>query len=239
MTDPELTAHPEPDDRPAARSSTTSSPTRRRPDAISLRAVNVRGRRDMMLDDVTLRLEAGSRLLVVGEPGHGHTALALVATGRLVPDTGDVLVNGMPDPGRLRGSTAVVDVPGVSEPDEALTVAGTAAEMLALAGHRATPRAVTRWITQNGFAEVASWRVDQVEPLVRTTLLTALAAEDPRVRFLVLTLPDRHGGSPHEWWSLAAEYAARGHGVLVECTPASAHVLHAAGLVGDAEEVVL
>lgn len=192
-----------------------------------------------MLDDVSLRLEAGTRMLAVGEPGHGHTALALVVGGRLVPDSGDVLVNGMPDPARLRACSAVVDVPGVTEPDEALTVAGTAAETLALAGCRATPRAVTTWLAVHGLAHVRTARIDQIDAITRTSLLTALAVQDPAVRFLVITLPERHGGAPSEWWALAAEYAALGYGVLVQCTSASAHVLRAAGLLDDATEIFL
>ena len=231
MTPPEAPAVP--------RAATMRAHTDRRPDAIALRGIRARGRRDLMLDDVTLRLEAGTRTLVVGEPGHGHTALALVATGRLVPDSGDVLVNGMPDPARLRAVSAVVDAPGVTEPDEALTVAGTAAEALALAGRRATPWAVARWLGAHDLTAVRTARVDQLDALTRTTLLTALAVQDPAVRFLVLTLPDRHGGAPDEWWGLAHAYAARGYGVLVQCTAASAQILRAAGLVDDAAEVLL
>ena len=193
--------------------------------AISLRAVCVHGRHSSMLDPVTLRLETGSRLLVVAEPGHGHTALALVATGRFVPDDGDVLLDGIPDPGMLRQVSAVVDAPTITEPDDVLTVAGTAAEGLSLAGRWATPRAVTRWLTDTDLVDVRDQRIDQLDPHTRVTLLLALAAADPRVRFLVLTLPDRYGGNPADWWDLAGQYADLGYGVLVQCTPASAHVL--------------
>lgn len=204
--------------------------------AISLRATRVQGRRDSMLDPVTLRLEAGTRLLVVAEPGHGHTALALVATGRMVPDDGDVLLDGIPDLALLRQVSAVVDAPNITEPDDALTVAGMAAEGLSLAGHRATPGAVTRWLTTNDFVEQRGLRIDQLDPPTRLSLLMGLAAADPAVRYLVLTLPDRHGGSPADWWDLAGQYAALGYGVLVECTPASAHVLEDGGHIERPDE---
>ena len=197
--------------------------------AISLRAVHVQGRHASMLDPVTLRLETGTRMLVVAEPGHGHTALALVATGRFVPDDGDVLLDGIPDPALLRQVSAVVDAPTITEPDDALTVVGTAAEGLSLAGRRATHRAVTRWLTEKGFVELRDQRIDQLDPATRVALLLALAAADPMVRYLVLTLPDRHGGNPADWWDLAGQYADLGYGVLVECTPASAHVLEDGG----------
>ena len=201
------------------------------PSAISLRAVRVQGRHAPMLDPVTLRLEAGTRMLVVAEPGNGHTALALVATGRFVPDDGDVLLDGIPDPALLRQVSAVVDTPTITEPDDVLTVAGTAAEGLSLAGRRATRRAVTRWLTEADFVDLRDQRVDQLEPATRVALLLALAAADPMVRYLVLTLPDRHGGDPADWWDLAGEYADLGYGVLVQCTPASAHVLEDSGRI--------
>lgn len=204
--------------------------------AISLRAVRVRGRRNSMLDPVSLRLEAGSRLLVVAEPGHGHTALALVATGRMVPDDGDVLLDGIPDPARLRQVSAVVDAPSITEPDDALTVAGMAAEGLSLAGRPALPRAVTRWLITNDFTGQRGLRIDQLDPPTRLSLLMGLAAADPLVRYLVLTLPDRHGGSPADWWDLAGQYADLGYGVLVECTPASAHVLEDGGHIERPDE---
>lgn len=199
--------------------------TQDHPEAISLRAVRVEGRRDTMLDPVTLRLERGTRLLVVAEPGHGHTALALVATGRMVPDEGDVLLDGIPDPATLRRVSVVVDAPSITEPDDALTVAGTVAEGLALAGRPAGRRAVARWLAEHDLTEQRSLRVDQMDPATRVRTLLALGAADPGVRYLVLTLPDRHGGNPKDWWQTAEGYAASGYGVLVQCTPASAHVL--------------
>ena len=52
---------------------------------ITLTDVRVDGRREPMLEPVDLVWRTGEAVLVAGEPGHGHTALALVATGRLAP----------------------------------------------------------------------------------------------------------------------------------------------------------
>jgi ABC-type transport system involved in cytochrome c biogenesis ATPase subunit len=39
-----------------------------------------------MLAPTTVEVAAGELVIVHGDPGHGHTALALALAGRLVPD---------------------------------------------------------------------------------------------------------------------------------------------------------
>ncbi|MFI2295587.1 hypothetical protein [Isoptericola sp. NPDC019571] len=193
---------------------------------ITLSGVRVDGRRDPMLEATDLAWSTGECLLVAGEPGHGHTALALVATGRFVPSSGTVRLDGaVVPPPALRARTAVVDVPGISEPDDALSLADVVAEGLALAGRRSLPRDVTRWLEERALTEDRGRRVDQLPGVVRTAVLAALATENPDVRFVVLTLPDRHGGEPSGWWETARTLAASGLGVLVQCTRSSARDL--------------
>lgn len=203
---------------------------------ITLERVAVAGRREPLLEPFDLTWSSGECVLVAAEPGHGHTALALVATGRLQPSAGRVVVDGVPvgtsrvnrgpaRPGRLRDATAVVDVPGVNEPDDALTLADVVAEGLVLAGRRGLPGDVTAWIEEHHLGELRGRRIDQLPAAVRVEVLTELAAADPGVRMLVLTLPDRHGGSAHDGWGLAQRLAQRGLGVLVECTRPSARAL--------------
>ena len=195
---------------------------------ITLSGVRVEGRREPMLEATDLAWSTGECLLVAGEPGHGHTALALVATGRFTPSDGTVRLDGdVVPPSALRARTAVVDVPGISEPDDALSLADVVAEGLALAGRRSLPRDVTRWLEERSLTEERGRRVDQLTGAVRTAALAALAAENPDVRFVVLTLPDRHGGEPAGWWETARELAASGLGVLVQCTRSSARELGA------------
>lgn len=205
---------------------------------ITLSEVRVDGRREPMLEPTDLTWSTGECVLVAGEPGHGHTALALVATGRFAPDAGEVRLDRADGAGRaahaapvparaaeLRAVTAVVDVPGVSEPDDALTVADVVAEGLALAGRRSLPGDVSRWLADHSLTADRARRLDQVPAVVRTAVLAALAAEREGVRFLVLTLPDRHGGEPSGWWEIGCTLAASGLGVLVQCSRSSARDL--------------
>lgn len=206
------------------------------PMRIVLHGVRVDGRREPMLESFDLAWAAGECVLVAGEPGHGHTALALVATGRLAPSAGTVTLDPPPQdhgrrsgravrPATLRDLTAVVDVPGVTEPDEALTVADTVAEGLALAGRRSLPGDVARWLEEHSLLVDRRRRLDQLPGVVRTAVLAALAVEAREVRFVVLTLPDRHGGDASGWWEVAQSLARDGYGVLVQCTRASARDL--------------
>jgi ABC-type transport system involved in cytochrome c biogenesis ATPase subunit len=193
---------------------------------VVLDGVAVDGRREPLLATMDLAWSTGEAVLVAAEPGHGHTALALAATGRLAPSAGRVLVDGgEAEPAALRTVSAVVDVPGVNEPDDALTLADVVAEGLALAGRPSRPRDVRAFLDERALSGDRDRRVDQVSGAVRTSVLAGLAVADPAVRFVVLTLPDRHGGDPAGWWDLARGLAATGLGVLVGCTRSSARDL--------------
>jgi len=199
---------------------------------LSLDQVHVQGRRGPLLRLDHLELETGECVLLAGEPGQGHTALALALTGRLAPHTGRVRLlrdDGSPTTQRkeLRRRSAVVDLPAVSEPVEAVRVGTVAAEDLALARRTVWPGVPGGWLAAHRLASLERNRVDTLPGAVRTALLTALAAERKGVRFLVLSLPDRHGGDPSQWWAIAQAYATVGYGVLVQCGLTSARELGA------------
>ncbi len=193
--------------------------------------VSVIGRRGVLLAPTSVTIDIGERHLVSAEPGPAHSALALVLAGRMQPTSGTVRIDGIGDTASLRRAVALVDTPGVSEPDDALPVGTVVGEELALAGMSAGPRAVSAWLEGHG---VPSRRLHfgEIAPLVRTRVLAELAAARPHVHYVVLTLPERHGGDAAGWWELAAELADRDHGVLLQTTPPTARVL-AAGLASN------
>ena len=203
---------------------------------VDLGRVVINGRHGPMLKAISLSLEQGKAVFVAAEPGHGHLALALAATGRFSPDSGTVLLNGVNDPDQLKRVAALVDVPTVNEPVDVVTVRTTVAEFLAIAGSNASRRSVTNWLEENGFSGHAHTIVENLDPYTRTALMAALAAEDPQVRFLIFSLPDRHGGNPVQWYQLAQDYAARDYGVLVTCNKSTAHILIDQGWLAPADE---
>ena len=197
-----------------------------------LEDVHVEGRRGPLLHLDRLSVETGECVLVAGEPGQGHTALALVLTGRLAPHAGRVgLVRDddsvTDDPAALRRVSAVIDLPTISEPDDAVPIGSVVAEDLALARRSLRTESADRWLSELGTGLDGSARVAELPSLLRTHVLTAVAAERAEVRFLVIALPDRHGGDPARWWAMAQEYAGAGFGVLVQSTPTSARELGA------------
>jgi len=187
--------------------------------------ISVRGPHAPMLNATSLQVTDHQVVLLAGYPGPGHVAASLGLSGRLKPDTGTVRFDGKADLALLRRRVAVVDTPGITEPDDALPVQTVVGEELAIAGRKAGRKAVLEWLTEHDAAEHADKRFEHLPVGVRTRLLAELTVARPEVQAVVLTMPDRHGGDPHEWYALGRELAARGYGVIITCADASARLL--------------
>ncbi len=120
---------------------------------------------------------------------------------------------------------AVVDAPGITEPDDALPVKSVVGEELAIAGKKAGGKAVQAWLEEHDWAEYADKRFEHLPVGVRTELLAELTVARPDVKVVILTMPDRLGGDPHEWYELGRDLASRGYGVIITCADASARLL--------------
>lgn len=173
--------------------------------------LTVHHRRRELLEPTDVEVGSGEVVAVVGTPGAGHTALALILAGRLTPDAGSVRMDASTLDITRRHGVALVDVPGVTEPDDAVPFTTVLGEELAMAGHPARRSAVRAWAAGVDVAE----RTEDVPGPDRVALLLRGAALRDRVRFLVLVLPDRWGVTPEQWEPVAAELATRGLGVVV------------------------
>jgi len=184
--------------------------------------VSLEGHHGTLLPPTSLTVGEGDLAIVHGEPGVGVTAFGLALAGRLKPTTGTVHAEGA-DAG-LPELVAVVDAPGVSEPDDALALRVVVGEELALAHRPAGKEDVARWLAAHDAAPFAGTRFENLAPALRTRLLTELAAERQGVRVLVLDTPDRHTSDVGSWAELAREQAGRGLAVVVlaATTPLSA-----------------
>ncbi|GAB3940835.1 ABC transporter ATP-binding protein [Kribbella albertanoniae] len=187
--------------------------------------VSVFGLHAPMLTGTSVRVDEKQVVLLTGYPGPGHVAAALALSGRLKPDTGEVTLQGSSDPAVLRRKVAVVDAPGITEPDDALPVQTVVGEELAMAGHKASRKAVLEWMDEHGVAEHARTRFEHLPVAARTRLLAELTVARPDVKVVILTMPDRHGGDPHEWYALGQDLADRGYAVLITCADTSARLL--------------
>lgn len=187
--------------------------------------VEATGAHGPLLRPTSLRARSGRLLLATGEPGSGRTALALVLSGRLRPGGGTVRLDGRTDATALRRAVAIVDAPGITEPENSVPVRDVVAEGLGMARHRSGRRHVRTWLSGHALDEYSSRRFEQLPAFDRTRLLLALAGEGPTTRALILDCPDRHGGDPAGWYSLALHQADRGRAVVALCSPYSAEKL--------------
>lgn len=180
--------------------------------------VGVDGPHGPLLRPTSLRVRGGELALVNGEPGDGHTTLALALAGRIRPSHGTVTVDGRNDPATLRKRVALVDAPAVNEPEAGLKLSDAFAEELMNSGRPANRKAVRQWLDDRAAGEFANERVENIPAQVRTRLLVEAAAARPGVEALMITEPDRHTSDTTSWWELARKQAEQGLAVVVLCT---------------------
>ncbi|ALG12452.1 ATP-binding cassette domain-containing protein [Kibdelosporangium phytohabitans] len=198
--------------------------------------VGVDGPHGPLLRPTSLTVREGEVTLVTGEPGAGHTALALALGGRIRPSHGTVTLDGDQDPAKLRAHVVLVDAPGVNEPEDGLKLGDAIAEELMNAGQRANRAAVRDWLRAQDAEQYVGQRVDNVPPEVRTRLLIETAGAKPGVRALLVDQPDRHVSDPQTWWPHAAGQAERGLAVVVLCAVPTVRALNAgAAMIGVTE----
>ncbi|NGN95831.1 ABC transporter ATP-binding protein [Nocardioides sp. KC13] len=192
-------------------------------EAPTLRALGVRARqraRDL-LPTTSLTLRGGEVAVAVGPPGGGHTSLALALAGRLRLDAGRIDLDGDASPRALQAAVALVDVPGVSEPDEMVPFRTILGEELAMAKHKPRAAAIDRWLGEYDLAPDLT--TEAVPPRPRLEILGRMASLRPGTRFLVLTYPERLGLPVGDWLKVAYDLAGAGPrpGVLVTASRAA------------------
>lgn len=149
------------------------------------------------------------------EGDRGPMLASLVASGRLVPDRGAVLLDGRADPAAVRRAVVLVDTPVVAEPAPSLPVLTVVREELRFAGRPARRRDAEALLTTLDLDRWSRAPMLDLPPTDRVRLLLECASLREGVRALVLTSPERHGGHASGWRRLADEYTARGLPVLV------------------------
>src|SRR3954469_10260820 len=157
------------------------------------------------------------------------TVLSLVVSGRMTPTAGPVLTDGREGgAGRRsavapRAAVARADTPIVAEPAADLPVGLVLREELALAGR---PGSTARdLLAAVGAADYEKVPLRLLPGALRTRLLSETAAARDGVRALVLTSPERHGGSPADLAATITDLVGRGFAVLTLTTSATRELL--------------
>jgi hypothetical protein len=162
--------------------------------------LHVRGRRDPLLPATSLQARRGELVLACGDRQDQRTALALVLSGRMKADVGSINWDGSRGIKALRTASALVDAPGVNEPEPHLSVRDLVTEDLALIPRRYRGALLSSpWLKVNRFEDIADLWTEQLDPSRRLELLTALALASPHTDLLVVDSPDRHTTDPGSW----------------------------------------
>ncbi|HIY65162.1 MAG TPA: hypothetical protein H9830_02665 [Candidatus Agrococcus pullicola] len=182
------------------------------------------------LPAISAVFSSGRATRIAVETEQRPTVLGLIASGRMVPDSGTVTIDDASDRRRLRRAVALVDAPGVSEPDADVTLGGLISEELMFAGGNSDAVAARIWARNMNVRGDTSTPLASLAPEERVRVLLELAAmreqqRGQRVAGLVLVSPDRHGGDPEKWWRIADLMARRGLAVLVITGRAADRVL--------------
>lgn len=165
--------------------------------------------------------------LVAVETEQTPVVASLVAGGRMEADRGRLLVDGVEDTARVRRAVALVDTPTVAEPFPVMSVKRIVREELAFAGQRTDREAVRTVITELRLTDWADTAIERVPTGARVRLLVELALLREGVEGLVVTTPERHGGSVSDWFPVLQDVADRGIAVLVVASAAAVETITA------------
>ncbi|MFJ2317255.1 ABC transporter ATP-binding protein [Glutamicibacter sp. NPDC087661] len=172
-------------------------------------SITVKGRHDQLVGPTSVQLQRGELQLLVSEPQISRTALALVLSGRMAPSSGTVVWNADPKLRTLRKHSALVDSPGINEPESHLKVCDLVAEDLGLIpGPNWRKPGARKWMAQHGFDDIASCWSDAIDPGRLFELQLLLAAENPRLELLIVDSPDRHDLEDEHWLETLENFAS-------------------------------
>lgn len=167
---------------------------------LSAQQLQIDGRRNDLLPPTSLEASRGELLLVSGDGQDQRTALALALSGRMKPSKGLLSWDNSVKIKKIRAASALIDAPGVNEPEQHLSVRDLVTEDLSLIPRRYRGALLsTPWLKVNRFEDIAGLWIEQLPADRRLELLTALALADPDLDLLVLDSPDRHSATTADW----------------------------------------
>jgi len=197
---------------------------------LALHAVSKRWRRDLplVLDELDLRLEPGTKTWIGGRNGVGKTTMLRIAAGLIDPDDGQIEVWGLtPTENRIRYQQLISFLPAG---DRGLYARLTVRKQLEFCARIAmTPRqrfrtAVEQAIERFDLSELAERRVDRMSMGQRQRLRIAMTfLPDPEVVLLDEPLTSLDGEGATLLQQAIDELIAR-DGAMLWCSPSGEHL---------------
>lgn len=179
--------------------------------------------------ELSLEVAPGAPTVIAVETDERPMLVSMLIGGRVKPDAGGVYIDGSEDLGQLRRRTALVDTPFVAEPSPGVSLATVVAEEFSFSGGVTSRSRVRTFLAEHGLSDYARVPIRALPAAHRVRVLSELALLRPIVDALVITSPERHGGSPAEWYEYLASVAERGILVVVVTDLATSDILTGLG----------
>ncbi|MEU6855364.1 multidrug ABC transporter ATPase [Rothia kristinae] len=155
--------------------------------------ITAKGRHAPLIQRTSLDVAPGELLLLQASGQLTRTALALVLTGRMKPESGSITWNEESSRKALRRHASIVDAPELNEMEKHMRVRDYVSEMLSYMPHPFLQRPHSgRWLEENGLADLNNLWDEQLTGEQRIRLMTALARHNSGADLLVFDTPSRH-----------------------------------------------
>jgi len=191
---------------------------------IELEHVYVAYHERLVLEDVSLRVERGQFVGVLGPKGSGKTTLLRAILGLILPTRGQVRVFGVP-PWELDGGRSRIGyVPQIADVDSRFPIHVADAVMMGRYGRlgllrrpsRRDREVVWRCLEQVGMADLAQRQIGELSGgQQRRVLIARTLAQEPRILLLDEPFAGLDAASQHDLLDLFNEVQAAGKTLLV------------------------
>jgi hypothetical protein len=191
---------------------------------------------DVLLEDIGFSFKTGEFSIIATDDTQKAVAFSMLATGRLREYKGTLSI--VSDDGeecqsilglrQIRHMTAVPFVPKIGEPDEFLKAWRVLKEEFLFAGKSVSRTDILNYmstVTGRDVNELKSARIRDLTKASRVKIFTELAAMRPGVNFIFVTLPERHGGLPHEWFEDLKELQSDENAIILLTTKMTVQLL--------------
>jgi hypothetical protein len=188
--------------------------------------ISARGGSEVFFDSVDFSFETGSLNIVATDSAQRAVTFSMLASGRLLSYGGTISLDSDDDKKRrnlfilreIRKVTAVPCVPKIGEPDEFLKLWKVLKEEFLFAGKIISKKNILDFIAReidNQFPNPATVKVKDLPNAVRLKIFTKLAATRPNVKFIFVTLPEKHGGLPGVWFKEIKKLQTKDNAIIL------------------------